>query len=715
MKTMRKLLLLLCVIMTMMVLGGCGEKERIYVKNEIELPKMEGLLRTFHLSEEGIYYVSYVILGESVEEKVYHSDPEYQNMNEVRLQNDQMGLIEKILGLGDDRIFVVRRAYEETGIAAGEDTSKACLQIYEKDGTINKSVALESLLDHDEQYVGVSLQDQDILLITTNRICLLDVELKLKKDYVAEQRIESGEVLADGNVVCVLTKEQELMLGNVETRVLNLETGKWSEKHRIKCDQGSFINPIYVIPSDGNGYYLADRDGVYEINKDQKARMIVDAIQMELTVDELESFRYMGDGSFLGIHFDEDGLKSSLALYHPEERKKENASGKKKITYGCIFLTDNLKYYITDFNRRHDDCQIIVKDYGTTDGRTDWIERLYADFIANKIDILDLNNMDLENLAKKGALLDLSPYMEKTKGFSMEDLIPSVRACFEIDGKTYAVSGECSPATLIGRAKFFEGKQGWTIQECHDFFMGREQKRLMVRGTRPRILHDLSAAVNVCKDISLEDCMALLELCNTRQVDEEWEDEEMARGEVPLLDSFVHADALYYQFFQTMFQDPDLIFVGYPGAPGNGAFLDFNEILAISANSKVKDEAWEFVGTFITKEFQDPKNGNVDYFPTRQDCLEELLQGMIQGEYCAFLDMEDSVGGIAFKYRELREEEAKKFHDVIYGASGIYSYNGNGIYTILSEEAGPYFAGEKTLEDTAKAIKNRLDLYFKEQ
>ncbi|MBP5670454.1 MAG: hypothetical protein J6X14_09160, partial [Lachnospiraceae bacterium] len=104
MKTMRKLLLLLCVIMTMMVLGGCGEKERIYVKNERELPKMEGLLRTFHLSEEGIYYVSYVILGENVEEKVYHSDPEYQNMNEVRLQNDQMGLIEKILGLGDDRI-----------------------------------------------------------------------------------------------------------------------------------------------------------------------------------------------------------------------------------------------------------------------------------------------------------------------------------------------------------------------------------------------------------------------------------------------------------------------------------------------------------------------------------------------------------------------------------------------------------------------------------
>ena len=44
----------------------------------------------------------------------------------------------------------------------------------------------------------------------------------------------------------------------------------------------------------------------------------------------------------------------------------------------------------------------------------------------------------------------------------------------------------------------------------------------------------------------------------------------------------------------------------------------------------------------------------------------------------------------------------------------IYSYDEN-IYNIVNEVAGGYFNGDKTVQDTAKQIQDRVTLYVNEQ
>ena len=51
---------------------------------------------------------------------------------------------------------------------------------------------------------------------------------------------------------------------------------------------------------------------------------------------------------------------------------------------------------------------------------------------------------------------------------------------------------------------------------------------------------------------------------------------------------------------------------------------------------------------------------------------------------------------------------------LIDSASGTTSYDMN-INNIITEEAGAYFAGEKSVQDTAAAINNRVGLYVAEQ
>ena len=79
-----------------------------------------------------------------------------------------------------------------------------------------------------------------------------------------------------------------------------------------------------------------------------------------------------------------------------------------------------------------------------------------------------------------------------------------------------------------------------------------------------------------------------------------------------------------------------------------------------------------------------------------------------------------STGGIGFGDGEMIElyaitqEEMDLFMKLYESCGGVTSYNEN-ISNIVNEETAAFFDGQKTAEETASLIQNRVSLYIQEQ
>ena len=68
----------------------------------------------------------------------------------------------------------------------------------------------------------------------------------------------------------------------------------------------------------------------------------------------------------------------------------------------------------------------------------------------------------------------------------------------------------------------------------------------------------------------------------------------------------------------------------------------------------------------------------------------------------------------SFKFYGLTREQADRFLAMLEIAQPFPSFN-NTIFEMVQNEAAPFFAGERSAEDTAKLIQSKVSLYLAEQ
>ena len=217
----------------------------------------------------------------------------------------------------------------------------------------------------------------------------------------------------------------------------------------------------------------------------------------------------------------------------------------------------------------------------------------------------------------------------------------------------------------------------------------------------------------------------------------------------------------------------DITMIGLPSMNGNGSAITMDSMsFAISAKSPVIDGAWDFVSYFLSPEYQD----SLEYtFPLRVSSLEKLadkvvaqqaeekknweeyLQNYGGNDYIIDDDMvvmptaeteapaeteepletdedvaldtdiiveEPIIGGGVigmpnpFPQDEFRacltEEMADEIIEFIKSLDHVLRYNVP-VNNIIKEEAAQYFAGQKSLDDTARIIQNRVSTYVAER
>lgn len=123
--------------------------------------------------------------------------------------------------------------------------------------------------------------------------------------------------------------------------------------------------------------------------------------------------------------------------------------------------------------------------------------------------------------------------------------------------------------------------------------------------------------------------------------------------------------------------------------------------IAISDSCANKEQAWQFVDSLLGEEFQ--SKYIVFNFPIRISALESKFEDA--------MTLKEGWGNTAEDLpTEAQAEELYGMMDTAYGNNQI----DENIWNIIEEEASYYFNNEKTAQEVAAIIQNRVELYLAE-
>lgn len=209
---------------------------------------------------------------------------------------------------------------------------------------------------------------------------------------------------------------------------------------------------------------------------------------------------------------------------------------------------------------------------------------------------------------------------------------------------------------------------------------------------------------------------------------EEYTDDytRVANGEQLLLPVNL-GDLTSVQLYRALFGG-EVTFVGYPGEGGAVRFRADGG-MAMSASCKDKDGAWSFLRQALLPSGEQFVAYTGDFPVNRSDFESQAAESMevtyakdengdpitgpdgeplLEGSVFVF------VGGQGILLKPATQEDYDQVMALYEAAEGFDERDEN-IWAIARECAGACFAGDRTAEDAARAIQNRVELYLNEQ
>lgn len=151
--------------------------------------------------------------------------------------------------------------------------------------------------------------------------------------------------------------------------------------------------------------------------------------------------------------------------------------------------------------------------------------------------------------------------------------------------------------------------------------------------------------------------------------------------------------------------DNNYYYLGCPtGGFSNGSSFDLQQCYAISANSKNKEGAWQFLKYVMSAPVINIETVADDIcLPASSAQLDSMLGQALGNGYAAY--------GMSIQIKEHDEQELRKLISQANSVMGAHPE----IIEIMQEEAIKFFSGEKTAEDVAAATQSRVSIFMAEQ
>ena len=554
--------------------------------------------------------------------------------------------------------------------------------------------------------------------------------------------------LPDGRIAVSTGGEENLV------SILDTETGKLVDGVQMNVEAYNTIsgNGDYDFYYTNGAYFYGCKLGDAEPTK------LFNWISCDVNGNRVTVLDVSEDGVVTGVltDYNTKTRKYSTELVTVKKVPSDTVPRKEAIHLAVLSLDYNVQDMIIAFNRRSEQYRIEVTDYSEygvdANGNSLGATKLNTEILSGNVpDMLCLSGLNYRQLANKGILEDLYPYMDADPELQRSDFFPNVLAAMEVDGKLCSTVSSFFISSALGAASVVGDEPGWTYDEFNEALASMPEGCTAFDQyvTRDSIL-STCLALDMADYVDWgtgtvrfdsPDFIRLLHFANSFPSEFDWEnydwsreesvEERLAQGKQMLVQTSAYSiDDLFYNNY-TEFMGGKATYIGYPTAHGTGNMISFagDSGYAMSTKCPNKDAAWQFLRTFFTKDYQ---SSNVYSLPSRLDVFDEKAEEAStvqyqQNEEGQFL-LDDNGEKIPVvrttiwnkekqeteEIYALTEDQVQQIRELILTTTKVADYD-QAILDIVKEQAAPFFAGQKTAEEVAKLVQSKANIYVNEQ
>ncbi|MBQ7955857.1 MAG: extracellular solute-binding protein [Lachnospiraceae bacterium] len=598
------------------------------------------------------------------------------------------------------------------------------------------SVIPEDLPEGEWFYVDrlLTLDDGRILVSAMEKITIYDKTGAVQGKV--EPKLENGynSIFTDkkGNL-CVTMWDSSWTKLSIAT--LNMQTGQPEGTLEVPFN----INNYNIRESKNYDMLLTSTTGIFGYNiGDAEPTPIMDFVNSDLPTTNLNQVVEINDTQFLASYYDRSYASQYVSLFTYVDPSE--IPDKEVLNLAAYYIPYDMRNRVVEFNKTNEKYRIIFTDYSqyaTPDDYLAGYTKFNNDIIAGNVpDIMILDEqMPVDSYIQKGLLADIYEFIDADEELDREDYFQNVFDAYSVGGKLYCIVPSFAVWTVMGKASEVGNEPGWTMKEMQELLASKPEgtslfgesmtrESLMWYATMMSLPEFIDNETGVCSFESqgFKDLLTFLKTLPT-EFSYDYEDPDLwtklemqyVEGKTLLMmTTITDLQSMVYTFGQ--FGTSDITFIGFPSENGVGAALNCYNRYAISAQSPNKEGAWEFMRYYYTDEYQESlyeMSINKDIWmekameATEKPSWEDENGQIHYDEYISWL------GGQEIILEPLTKAQVEEIFDYVSSVTQTYSYDQD-LVDIINEEAAPFFEGEKSVDEVAKIIQGRIQLYVDE-
>lgn len=536
-------------------------------------------------------------------------------------------------------------------------------------------------------------------------------------------------------------------------QLIDPETKDWGTEYPLP------YNCYSIYPGGGRFlFYYSINETVYGYNPEtMQGEKLLTWSSADINSNYLQFYTFLEDGRILALsqNWGENGNRANYELALLTETDAAILPPKTTLTYASIYVSYSDRNKIIDFNKSSDTHRIEILDYSQFNTETDssaGLTQLNTDIGAGKVpDILSTRELPVSRYGGAGVLEDLWPFIENDPDLGREKVMEHVLEAAEQDGKLYIAFPSFTINTLVGAKDVVGDRMSWTLADMQAALatMPEGCSYLDAEYTKDQMLSSILEqnldsyidwTTGQCS-FNTPDFISALEFCNSFAAEFDWEnvdwetykdsDTRIREGMQMLATMSVYSlSDLQYQ--KARFNG-DVSFIGFPREDGGaGSAFELGAGLCMSSTCEDKDGAWQFIRDMFLPQYADVSDedyyGGGSFSVNKQD-FDQAMTYYMTPRY----EKDENGNPVLDENGNPVEEKTNWFwidgeEIPIYAATQadydqvmalynstdhVYSQDTE-IMDIVKDVTAGFFNGDKTAQETAGQIQDRVGLYVGE-
>ena len=731
--------------------------------NKIILPKKEGLEIEYENIENCTLTGSAALVtydlgyelpeGTRIEDLSYEEGAQYY-INGTALYDEHGKLISE---LSDSSYYVNSVTTDQDGnfyILSGEfdqELGKMTLviDVRSSEGEQVKRFKLPTVEYSDEAFTTSIqvLKDGSLAVFGKGGLTVVDPEgNEVCKVADPGRSFEKAVIQQDGKNYVVSGIYDPMGESSIQIKEVDLKTGALGKV--IEADYLSAYSQPTVTDS---GIYVSSTEGCKKLDlQTGEIETVFNWNDTDVNLTMVSNARVvpLNDNEFLAsvAQYQNNGIQYYL-IYLKRADKNPHAGQKILVVGGVgVEYNDSLSEFIAQYNADpNSKARIVYRDYAEgvaiNEGYSDAEQQLYLDILSGEGPDILVNFSDSAALQSEESVVDLNPYINGANGIDRSEYFENIFSLFEKDGKMFHLPVRVSLDGFQANTELLEKRFGWTYDEFEkaagalpegvSFMEGTKYDELLLSLISPK-MRDFIDFSKKTVNFENEDMKRFLQMAKKYGVKELPQDEGMdleyagdgiyyggedrtqekyKAGLLAMKKASVYSLRMYCIDKDAM--DGKVHFVGYPTENGKGMTVYCMLSLAISASSKYKDEAWDFIRAYLSTPIEG--EGTELGIPVNRAQFDAYCRKDMEWENAQYEKMRKQMSPNDMKgyLCTISESDIDEFRELMEHAEGC-EITISAISDVIKEEAAAYFAGDRTEEEVLKNIQNRAGNIVKE-